>query len=79
MNATTAKLSAFGTSCKVVISSPDQDESVLVQEVRAELDRLHNKFSSLSDSSVINQINQSAGTGTSTALDAESRSLFDYI
>ena len=79
MNATTANLSAFGSSCKVVISSPDQNENELIQEVQAELDRLHSKFSSLADSSVIKQINQSAGTGAYTALDAESRSLFDYI
>ena len=45
----------------------------------AELERLETKFSAYHPQSVVSRINQSAGTGCFTPLDAEARSLFDFV
>ena len=46
---------------------------------KEELTRLENKFSSYVPDSVISQINQAAGTGCFTPLDAEAHSLFHFV
>lgn len=44
-----------------------------------ELARLEKKFSSFQPESIVSSINQCAGTGSYTPLDAESLSLFNYV
>lgn len=53
-------------------------ENTLADQAISELQRLESKFCFYKHGSVINTINQNAGTGVFTPLDAESRSLFDY-
>lgn len=73
------RLHSFGRSCQLVIDDRSGNGSELADLGKNELDRLEDKFSSFRDSSVISRINQAAGTGVFTPLDAESRSLFEYV
>lgn len=73
------RLHSFGRSCQLVIDDRSGNGNELADLGRQELDRLEEKFSSFRDASVISRINQAAGTGAFTPLDAESRSLFEYI
>ncbi len=51
----------------------------LLSLCQSEITRLEEKFSSYDAGSVISRINQAAGTGAFVPLDAESRSLFQYV
>lgn len=73
------RLQSFGRSCQLIIDDRSVNGIELADLGRQELNRLEEKFSSYRDSSVISRINQAAGTGVFTPLDAESRSLFDYV
>ena len=73
------RLHAFGRSCHLIIHSSRGDADELAAISREELARLETKFSAFESDSIVSRINQAAGTGTYTALDAESRSLFSYI
>lgn len=73
------RLHAFGRSCQLVIDDRSGNGNALAELGRQELNRLEEKFSSYRDSSLISRINQAAGTGAFTPLDAESRSLFEYV
>ena len=72
------RLHAFGRSCHLIIHAQRGDAEELTAIAKGELRRLEDKFSSFNSSSVISRINQSAGTGAYTELDAEARSLFSY-
>jgi thiamine biosynthesis lipoprotein len=68
------RLHVFGSACHLVVSGDSQ----LLAQATTELQRLERKFCYYQPDSVINALNQNAGTGIFTPLDAESRSLFDY-
>lgn len=70
---------AFGRTCRLVIDNSDGRGTDLLHLCREELGRLENKFSSYLPGSITTRINESAGTGYCVPLDAESRSLFQYI
>lgn len=76
---TKTRLHSFGKSCQLIIDGPARNGDTLIELARDELERLEEKFSSYRDNSVISRINQAAGTGAFTPLDAESRSLFEYV
>ena len=73
------RLHVFGTSCHLLFASSTADGQQMLELAESELGRLEAKFATLLSGSVIENINQSAGTGAFTPLDAESRSLFTYI
>lgn len=73
------RLQSFGRLCQLVVDDKTGRGSELAELGKLELERLEAKFSAYQDSSVISRINQAAGTGVPTPLDAESRSLFEYV
>jgi FAD:protein FMN transferase len=70
-----ARLHVFGSACHLVIGGGNE----LLDAARNELLRLEQKFSSYNPESIICSINQCAGTGSYTPLDAETRSLLEYV
>lgn len=73
------RLHCFGSSCQLSVSaSPDEAER-LIDLALAELSRIESRFSVFDSGSVISKVNQAAGTGSFTELDAEARSLFDFV
>jgi len=69
----------FGRACHLVVEDRDGQGSNCLSLCEKELTRLEKKFSSYVPDSISSQINQSAGTGYFTPLDAEARSLFHYV
>jgi FAD:protein FMN transferase len=69
------RLHVFGHACRLVVGGSGET----LVPARDELLRLEKKFCSYQPKSVISSINQCAGTGSYTPLDAESRSLLDYV
>jgi thiamine biosynthesis lipoprotein len=51
----------------------------LFEKVKIELLRIERKFSSYHPDSLVTSLNKSAGTGSFTAIDPESRSLLEYV
>lgn len=76
---TKTRLHSFGKPCQLVIDGAAGNGEALANLARLELERLEAKFSSYKDSSIVSRINQAAGTGAFTPIDAESRSLFEYV
>lgn len=74
-----ARLHCFGSACHLVVDNGADQGSAMLALAREELSRLEEKFSSYHPGSVVSSINQGAGTGSFTPLDAESRSLFSYV
>ena len=73
------RLHCFGSSCQLTVSATPVEAEALIDLAIAELARVEAKFSVFDPQSVISQVNQAAGTGSVTALDAEARSLFDFV
>ncbi|KZX55019.1 hypothetical protein A3709_08450 [Halioglobus sp. HI00S01] len=73
-----SRLHVFGRSCSLIITGPRNNGDELIAEAEQELRRLEAKFCSYEQHSLVSQINQVAGTGAFTELDAEARGLFDY-
>lgn len=73
------RMHIFGSACHLLISSCGDDDSKPLDLAQNELARLEAKFASFRPDSVVDNINRAAGTGKSTPLDAESRSLFSYV
>lgn len=73
------RLHFLGRSCHLLLREETPGAQELLALARAELERLEAKYAANRPGSVINVINQHAGTGISTELDAESRSLFSYV
>ena len=69
----------FGYPCHLVISGEDDEAPELMQLAKSELERLEAKFSSFEPTSVIGRINQQCGGSEVVSLDAEARSLFEYV
>ena len=70
---------AFGSACHLLIGDGAYDGRQVLETARQELERLEKKYASFLPDSIIGNINRSAGTGAFTSLDAESRSLFDFV
>jgi thiamine biosynthesis lipoprotein len=73
------RLLAFGRSCHIVVDAAGREGRELLSLCQDEIIRLEDKFSFYHADSITSRINQCAGTGAVVALDAESRSLFNYI
>jgi FAD:protein FMN transferase len=73
------RLHAFGRACHLVVDNGDGRGTELLYLCQDELKRLESKFSSYLPNSIPSQINQNAGTGCDVPVDAEARSLFNYI
>ncbi|MEM8659881.1 MAG: FAD:protein FMN transferase [Pseudomonadota bacterium] len=73
------RLHVFGSPCRLVISAGTHKPSELLELSELELKRLESKFGSFFPGSVVSNINQAAGTGAFTPLDAESRSLLTFV
>jgi thiamine biosynthesis lipoprotein len=73
------RLHAFGRPCHLMIDNTDGRGAELLSQCHDEIVRLESKFSSYLPQSIISQINHSAGTGSFIPLDAEARSLFEYV
>lgn len=65
--------------CHVVVDNNNDEGEELLSLCKDELVRLEKKFSAYNPESVTSRVNQSAGTGVPVPLDAEARSLFQYI
>ena len=73
------RIIALGSSCHLVVDNrADQGEECL-SLAQDEILRIEDKFSAYKSESIIGRINQEAGTGCLTPLDAETRSLFQYV
>lgn len=72
------RIHAFGRSCQLAVDPRRHDSDALLAQASGELRRIEAKFSSFDSDSVISRINQAAGTGVYTELDAESRGLLDF-
>jgi FAD:protein FMN transferase len=73
------RLHVFGRACHLVIDNTDGRGTDLLNLCQNELERLESKFSAYLPDSITSHINQSAGTGSFIPLDAEARSLFQYV
>ena len=73
------RLTALGSPCEFQLYGASKDQ---LDEVAAacasELGRIETKYSRYLDDSIVTRINQSAGTGTFTRLDDETKNLFAY-
>ncbi len=73
------RLHCFGSSCQLTVSATPGEAARLFDLALTELSRIEAKFSVYDAGSVISRVNQAAGTGSSTELDSEARSLFDLV
>lgn len=73
------RIHTFGSSCHLVVDNSTDRGPALLAAAKEELLRLERKFSAYHPQSIISRINQDAGTGSITPLDAEARSLFHYV
>jgi len=73
------RLQVFGRKCHLVVDNGHGRGEELLSLCHEELKRLESKFSIYEPDSLIARLNQAAGTGSRVALDAESRSLLEYI
>ena len=74
-----SRIHAFGSSCHLVVNNSTDNGSELLTLAQDEIRRLEIKFSSYEPESIISRINREAGTGVFAPLDAEVRSLFQYV
>lgn len=69
----------FGQACHLVIEDRDNRGAHWLSHCEQELLRLEQRFSAYVADSFTSQLNRSAGTGSFTPLDAEARSLFQFV
>lgn len=79
MQKSETRVHAFGRACRLVVDNNGDNGDELLSLCCEELSRLESKFSAYHEDSITSLINQSAGTGAITPLDAEARSLFHYV
>lgn len=72
-------LQAFGSPCHLVVNDRPANTEEMLHVAAQEFFRLEAKYGSHVPDSIISAINQAAGTGAYIPLDAEARSLFDYV
>ena len=68
----------FSRACHLVVNQGSGTAEETLSVAEREFRRIESKFDSFHHQSLIGLINQRAGSGKFTPLDAESRSLFDY-
>lgn len=73
------RLHCFGSSCQLSLFAPAGEADELTAVAQQELQRLEQKFSALHPESLVSCLNQTAGSGHITPLDAEARSLFEFV
>jgi thiamine biosynthesis lipoprotein len=73
-----SRFRVFGRPCHLVLKLDHDVTQENLLEAEQEFRRIESKFDSFEQTSLIGQINQRAGSGEFTALDAEARSLFQY-
>ncbi len=73
------RLNVFGSACHILVGLDTSDSPDPLELAQNELDRLEARFASFCLDSIIDSINQRAGTGVFTPLDDEARSLFNYV
>ena len=74
-----SRFHAFGKACHLLFSVNQNATEELLDAAEQEFRRLESKFNAFNELSVVALINQRAGSGEFTPLDAESRSLFNYV
>lgn len=79
MQKSEVRLHAFGKACHLVVDNLTGRGPELLELCGREIRRLELKFGTAHPNSLISRVNQAAGTGVFTPLDAESRSLFKYV
>ena len=79
VNSSETRLNVLGSSCHITVDNSKGHGERLLTLATEELARLEKKFSSFQPASIVSSINQCAGTGSYTPLDAESLSLFNYV
>lgn len=77
-NSIESRFRVFGKACHLVINRGNGVSTETLQLAEQEFRRIESKFDSYLQQSITHQINQRAGTGELTALDAEARSLFQF-
>lgn len=78
-NKSEQRLHVLGSSCHLLVDNSTEDGDEWLEMSVTELRRIERKFGCTVRESIIGSINQNAGTGAFTPLDAESRSLFNYV
>jgi len=73
-----SRFRAFGRSCHLIVKREESTPPDILGVVEHEFRRLEAKYDSSVPSSLVGMINQRAGSGVFTPLDAEARSLFNY-
>ena len=73
-----SRFRVFGQACHLVIKPDTMAPEDILHIAQQEFRRIESSFDSFEPTSVIGSINKRAGSGEFTALDAESRSLFQY-
>ena len=73
-----SRFRVFGQACHLVIKPEAIAPEDILHIAQQEFRRIEHRFDSFDQTSVIGNINGRAGSGEVTALDAESRSLFQY-
>lgn len=73
------RLHIFGNACHILIGGSNAESLEALELAEVEFGRLEAKFASFYPDSIVNCINQTAGTACYTPLDAEARSLLNYV
>lgn len=74
-----SRFRVFGKVCHLLLNVNQELAEDLLRAAEKEFRRIDSKFNSYNKTSVVALINQRAGSGEFTPLDAESRSLFHYV
>ena len=74
-----SRITTLGSSCHLVVDNDTGRGKELLSLAQEEILRVEGKFSAYKPESIVSRINQEAGTGSLAPLDAETRSLFQYV
>ncbi|NND69246.1 MAG: FAD:protein FMN transferase [Halioglobus sp.] len=79
MQKSEVRMHAFGKACHLVVDNLTGRGPELLERCGEEIRRLEQKFGTFHPESLVSRINQDAGTGVFTPLDAESHSLLKFV
>lgn len=79
MDTRETRLHAFGRACHLIVDNHDGSGDDLLAAAVAELQRIETRFCARKAGSLIDEINQAAGTGIYTELDEEAQSLLRFV